>query len=179
MIKGKKIILQQPTREDMPQLLEWRNRPEHRLYYREYRESNLEEQISWYENIMLKDPTWHHFIASPIENPHKKIGVAFLNHIHPVYQTAEFGITIGDLDYRGDGYGRDMLITLIQYGFEELNLNKIWCEVYSNNDSIHLYRKIGFKDEGTLRQQVFKNGEYLDSHLLGLLKPEYNQKYKN
>ena len=70
-----------------------------------------------------------------------------------------------------------MLETLIKYGFEELNLNRIWCEVYSNNDSIHLYRKIGFKDEGILRQHVFKNGEYLDSYVLGMLKTEYNEKY--
>ena len=176
MIIGNKIILSKPVREDMPKLLEWRNNPNHRKYYREYRESNIEDQITWYENIMMKDPSWHHFVVKPI-NSNKIIGVVFLNHIHPVYKTGEFGITLGDPEYRGKGYGRDMLETLIKYGFEELNLNRIWCEVYSNNDSIHLYRKIGFKDEGILRQHVFKNGEYLDSYVLGMLKTEYNVKY--
>lgn len=176
MIIGNKIILSKPVREDMPKLLEWRNNPNHRKYYREYRESNIEDQITWYENIMMKDPSWHHFVVKPI-NSNKIIGVVFLNHIHPVYKTGEFGITLGDPEYRGKGYGRDMLETLIKYGFEELNLNRIWCEVYSNNDSIHLYRKIGFKDEGILRQHVFKNGEYLDSYVLGMLKTEYNEKY--
>jgi RimJ/RimL family protein N-acetyltransferase len=70
-----------------------------------------------------------------------------------------------------------MLLTLIDYGFNQLNLNKIWCEVYSNNSSIHLYRKIGFQDEGLLKQQVFKDGNYLDSHLLGMLRSEYMQRY--
>ena len=176
MIIGNKIILSKPVREDMPKLLEWRNNPNHRKYYREYRESNIEDQITWYENIMMKDPSWHHFVVKPI-NSNKIIGVVFLNHLHPVYKTGEFGITLGDPEYRGKGYGRDMLETLIKYGFEELNLNRIWCEVYSNNDSIHLYRKIGFKDEGILRQHVFKNGEYLDSYVLGMLKTEYNEKY--
>ena len=176
MIIGNKIILSKPVREDMPKLLEWRNNPNHRKYYREYRESNIEDQITWYENIMMKDPSWHHFVVKPI-NSNKIIGVVFLNHIHPVYKTGEFGITLGDPEYRGKGYGRDMLETLIKYGFEELNLNRIWCEVYSNNDSMHLYRKIGFKDEGVLRQHVFKNGEYLDSYVLGMLKTEYNEKY--
>lgn len=177
MIQGKKIILTKPLKEDMPLLLKWRNNPDNRKYYREYRESNLEDQMGWYENIIMKDPTWHHFVVKPIDS-NKIIGVVFLNHIHPIYKTGEFGITLGSPEYRGRGYGKDMLITLIKYGFEELNLNRIWCEVYSNNESIHLYRKIGFKDEGILRQHVFKNGEYLDSYMLGMLKGEYNEKYK-
>ena len=48
-------------------------------------------------------------------------------------------------------------------------------DFYSNNDSIHLYRKIGFKDEGILRNHVYKNGEYLDSYVLGMLKKEYKE----
>lgn len=175
MIIGDKVILSKPTKEDMPQLLEWRNNPNHRKYYREYRDTNLEDQTEWYKNVLMHDPTWHHFIVRPI-NDNTPIGVAFLNHIHPVYRTGEFGITLGHPEYRGKGYGKDMLKTLLKYGFEELNLNRIWCEVYSNNESVHMYRKIGFKDEGILRQHVFKNGKYLDSYILGMLKTEYYKK---
>ena len=64
MILGKLIALEKPQKEDMPKLLEWRNNPDHRKYYREYRESNLEDQLNWYENIMMKDSTWHHFVAT-------------------------------------------------------------------------------------------------------------------
>lgn len=178
MITGNLVTLSKPKKEDMPILLEWRNNPDNRKYYREYKESNIEDQILWYENIMMKDPSWHHFVVKPIDNPNKVIGVVLLNHIHYVYRTGEFGITLGDPEYRGKGYGKDMLITLIKYGFEQLNLNRIWCEVYSNNESVHLYRKIGFKDEGVLRQHVYKDGQYLDSYMLGMLKSEYNEKYK-
>jgi UDP-4-amino-4,6-dideoxy-N-acetyl-beta-L-altrosamine N-acetyltransferase len=177
MIIGNLVKLEKPNKDDMQQLLIWRNMPNHRKYYREYKESNIDDQMNWYENIKY-DQSWHHFVSKPLDNPSKVIGVAFLNHIHPVYRTGEFGITLGDPDYRGRGYGKDMLLTLIQYGFDELNLNRIWCEVYSNNDSINLYRKIGFKDEGCLRQHVYKNGEYLDSHILGMIRSEYLEKYK-
>jgi UDP-4-amino-4,6-dideoxy-N-acetyl-beta-L-altrosamine N-acetyltransferase len=177
MIKGKKIELHKPERDDMILLLEWRNNPDHRKYYREYRESTLEDQLNWYDNVMTKDDTWHHFIAKPI-GVEKVIGVVFLNHIHPVYRTGEFGITLGDPNYRGKGFGKDMLLTILEYGFNELNLNRIWCEVYSNNESVHMYRKIGFKDEGVLRSHVYKNGEYIDSLILGMLKSEYNEIYK-
>ena len=108
----------------------------------------------------------------------KIIGVVFLNHIHPVHRTGEFGITLADPDYRGKGLGRDALLTILSYGFNELNLNRIWCEVYSNNSSINLYRKIGFKQEGVLRKHIYKNGEYLDSIMMGMLKSEF-QKHEN
>jgi UDP-4-amino-4,6-dideoxy-N-acetyl-beta-L-altrosamine N-acetyltransferase len=177
MIKGNLVTLSKPNREHMPLLSSWRNTPEFRKYYREYRDGNLEDQFHWFDNVLMKDPTWHHFIARPKDNPEKIIGVAFLNHIHPVYRTGEFGITLADENYRGKGYGKDMLLTLMDFGFNQLNLNKIWCEVYSNNSSIHLYRKIGFQDEGLLKQQVFKDGNYLDSHLLGMLHSDYTQRY--
>jgi len=178
MITGKLVTLSKPKREDMQILLDWRNNPENRKYFREYKESNLEDQLIWYEKSVMNDPSWHHFVVKPIDNQDKIIGVVLLNHIHPIYRTGEFGITLGDEAYRGKGYGKDMLLTLIKYGFDQLNLNRIWCEVYSNNDSIHMYRKIGFKDEGVLRQHVYKDGQYLDSYMLGMLKSEYDEMYK-
>tara|TARA_A100001011_G_scaffold16404_1_gene17108 strand:+ start:122 stop:658 length:537 start_codon:yes stop_codon:yes gene_type:complete len=173
MIKGEKVELTKPSREDMNLLSEWRNNSKFRRYYREYKEKNIDDQLSWFDNIMQNDQSWHHFIARPIGEKNI-IGVALLNHIHEVNRTGEFGITLGDLNYRGKGYGKDMLITLLKYGFDQLNLNRIWCEVYSNNEALHFYRKIGFKDEGVLRQHVYKDGEYLNSILLGMLKSEFN-----
>ena len=70
-----------------------------------------------------------------------------------------------------------MLRTIMKYGFNDLNLNRIWCEVYSNNAAIDIYEKVGFVREGTLRQNVFKDGEYLDSTILSILKHEYYEKY--
>ena len=43
------------------------------------------------------------------------------------------------------------------------------------DDAIDIYRHIGFKDEGILRQTVFKNGTYLDTHVLGMLRSDYNK----
>ena len=97
MIKGDLVELHKPKISDMNLLLEWRNDPKHRKYYREYREYNLDDQINWFNNILSKDDTWHHFVVKPIGED-KVIGVVFLNHIHPVYRTGEFGITLGNLE---------------------------------------------------------------------------------
>jgi len=174
MIVGNKIELVKPVESDMNLLLEWRNDPSHRKYYREYRETNIDDQLNWFRNV-LNDDSWHHFVIRK-KGEKKLIGVVFLNHIHPVYRTGEFGITMADPEYRGKGLGKDALLTLLDYGFNELNLNRIWCEVYSNNSSIKLYEKIGFKIEGVLRQHIFKEGKFLDSIMMGMLKSEFKVK---
>lgn len=177
MIRGELIELIKPELKDMPLLSKWRNDPENRKFYREYQEKSIEDQIYWYHEIMNKDNTWYHFCVRPIGET-KIIGIVMLNHIHWVNKTGEFGITIGEKEFLGKGYGKDALLTLFRYGFFELNLNKIWCEVYSNNSAIEMYKKIGLKEEGVLRANVFKHNKYLDSHLLGMLKDEFIAIYK-
>ena len=70
------------------------------------------------------------------------------------------------------GYSPTPLLSLNKLS-SELNLNKIWCEVYSNNSALEIYRKIGFVDEGVLRQNHFKDGEYVDSYVLSMLRSEW------
>jgi len=173
MIKGKKIILDSVEEKHLPLLLEWRNDPNFRQYYREYRVFTIEQQKKWWVDKIVNDNSWQYFVVKPIEEPERVIGAAGLTYIHPIYRTGEFAITLGDTAYRGKGYGSDTLRTLIDHGFNDLNLNKIWCEVYENNKAVEIYRKIGFKDEGVLRQHVYKNGKYLDSYILSMLRSEY------
>lgn len=176
MLKGKLIELVKPELKDMPLLSKWRNEPENRKFYREYEEKSIEDQIYWYNEVMNKDNTWYHFCVR-LKGRTKIIGIVMLNHINWVNKTGEFGITIGNKEFQGKGYGSDALLTLLRYGFFELNLNRIWCEVYSNNPAYKLYKKIGFKEEGKLRSHIFKNNNYYDSFILGMLKKEFQEKY--
>jgi UDP-4-amino-4,6-dideoxy-N-acetyl-beta-L-altrosamine N-acetyltransferase len=177
MIKGNKIHLTKVERENIEQLRKWRNNPELRRYFREHRELNKDNQINWYENKVLGDSNQYNFeVRTNIDN--KLIGHCGLYYINWISRTAEFGIYIGDMDYREGGYGSDTLRTLIGYGFNDLNMNRIWCEVWDNNAALDVYKHIGFVYEGKLRQTYFNEGKYWDSHLLGMLQSEYNEKYK-
>ena len=55
MLKGKYVTIRAIEKDDLPHLLEWRNKPEYRKYFREFRELSMVQQHSWYENIVLKD----------------------------------------------------------------------------------------------------------------------------
>lgn len=172
MISGKKIGLTSVSTESLEQFREWRNRPELRQYFREHRELSKEMQTNWFNSKVLNDPNQYNFEIRDLDSK-KLIGHCGLYYINWIARTAEFGIYIGDNNFRNGGYGSDSLRTLIDYGFNQLNLNKIWAEVYSNNDAFHVYTHVGFKVDGVLRQNVYKNGEYYDATIISMLKSEY------
>ena len=177
MIIGNKIILTKVERENLEQLKQWRNTPELKKYFREHRELNSDNQTKWFESSVLNNPHQYNFEIRDKES-NTLIGHCGLYYISWVCRTGEFGIYIGDKTYRNGGYGSDALRTLIKDGFEDLNLNRIWCEVYDNNAALDIYKHIGFIYEGKMRENYYNEGKYWDSHILGMLKTEYNEKYK-
>ena len=174
MIKGKKIYLCAVEEQSIEQLREWRNTPDLRQYFREYREINSTMQKDWFHNRVMKNKDQVDFEIRD-RKTNTLLGHCGLYYINWISRKAEFTVYIGNKHYRNGGYGSDALRTLFKYGFEQLNLNKIWCEVYSNNQAISIYRHLGFVDEGCLRQNYYNDGKYWDSYLLGLLRDEWQK----
>ena len=61
MYRGSKIYLNAINKEDLPQLMNWRNLPEYRKHFREYRELNMDMQMRWYESKVLGDSSTEMF----------------------------------------------------------------------------------------------------------------------
>jgi len=90
-------------------------------------------------------------------------------------RSAEFAIMIG-AGAQGRGLGRACSRFMLTYGFEELNLNRVYLEVLDSNERAqHLYRTLGFSEEGRLRQAQYKAGRYHDVVLMGLLRQEFKR----
>ncbi len=104
------------------------------------------------------------------------LGVAGLHRIDWIARHAEFRILIGEKEAWGKGFGTEALQLLLAYGFEILNLNKVWLGVNLSNARAHQsYKKAGFVSEGTLRQEVYRNGRYHDCARMSLLRTEYQE----
>lgn len=109
-----------------------------------------------------------------IEADGQFIGQCALFHVNAVAGTAALGITIGDKRYWGQGYGRESIGLLVEYGFLHHNLRRIWLEVYAGNvRAQRAYAACGFREEGRLRAHVYANGAYEDVILMGLLRSEW------
>ena len=77
-------------------------------------------------------------------------------------------------EYKGKGFGVMSYRKFIPFLFEKYNLHKISLEVLStNNIAINLYNKLGFVVEGIKRDDVLKNGKWIDSIVMSILENEY------
>jgi len=89
------------------------------------------------------------------------------NSQEPLKHKAELGLTIHD-DYQNMGIGTALLQHIINVARTK-KFTKIHLNVSSENvRAIHLYEKVGFVTEGTLRKASFVNGKYRDEYRMAL-----------
>lgn len=86
-----------------------------------------------------------------------------------VRHAATLGITVAD-GWRGQGIGRRLMERAIDWSQAGGVLSRIELHVFTRNtNAIRLYESCGFVAEGTRRRAVFRDGQYLDDMVMGLL----------
>lgn len=79
-------------------------------------------------------------------------------------------------NYWGNGFATEAARTIMDFGFFEINLNRIWAmAMVSNPASSRVMQKVGMKQEGILTQHIFKSGNYEDLVVYGILKVDYKK----
>jgi RimJ/RimL family protein N-acetyltransferase len=174
MIEGARVGLRAIEREDLARLLEWRNRPALRRHFREYRELSAAQQERWFENTVLGDPATRMF-AIVERGAARLLGACGLCHIDWVNRSADFSLYIGhDGLYIDDVWAPDAGRTLLGYGFDELGLHRIWCEIYSfDAPKQRLLPSLGFRLDGRHRETHWAEGAWHDSLFYGVLDREF------
>lgn len=106
------------------------------------------------------------------------IGVAYVARISPYHHHALVGITIGEREYWGQGYGKESLRLLLRYCFQDLELHRVSAETFEYNTAWRdLIEGTGFVKEGTAREYLFRDGEYWDKAFYALLEEEYRKRF--
>ncbi len=107
----------------------------------------------------------------------KPIGETGLFRIDYVSRAAIFYIAIYDPKYWSKGYGKETTNLVLKYSFDILNLNRIQLHVATNNPAaVKIYERSGFVIEGTLREAMYHNNEYVDFYVMGILRKDYYKK---
>lgn len=178
MIKGKLVGLRAVEREDLNLLRDWRNISEFRKNFREVRELNLANQENWFEKTCMNNPNDFMFMVIDLKD-NKPIGAVGLLYINWIIRSADFSFYIGENEaYIDDkGYAEDATEILITYGFNNLNLNKIWMELYEFDlKKLNFFRnKFNFAIDGELRDNCFEGGKYWKSYIISLLDRNYRE----
>lgn len=99
-------------------------------------------------------------------------GVCGITDIDRINQRAEFSLYISP-EHQRKGYAKSALKTLLSHGFMNQNLNVIWGETFDGNPAYDMFLKLGMKHEGTRRQFYYKEGRFIDAHLVSITKEEY------
>jgi len=171
MIHGEKVMFRAIERDDLPQLRDWRNDPEIRTRTREFRLLSMENQERWYKALHDDRNT---VMFAVVNKARKLIGVVGLTYIDWKNRRAEVSIYIGDRSAQGKGYGFDTLRTIVRYGFEHVNLHKLYAEIFAFNEpSVRLFEKAGFRKDGVKREDQFVDGKYWDTYVYSILENEF------
>ena len=188
MLQGNIVSLRALEREDLKLLLPWRNKSSMRRFYREYRELNMADQEAWYTSICCNNRNFCMFgiiynpqSVQPVRldhatpQPSELIGVCGLTNINWVLRTAELSFYIGYNDlYCDDEYAQDTVLVLMNYGFNILNMHKIWAEIYEvDTAKKRLFDKLEFHQDAILRDNAFDQGVYFNSLVYSVLDSEF------
>ncbi len=175
MLIGKLVELGAVELDDLTALKKWRNNPEFRKHFREFRELNDAMQEMWFENKVVRDPSTLMFAVRKRDD-HTLIGCCGLAYINWVHRHADLSLYIGwEEAYIDDqGYAEETCRLLLAYAFREICLNKVWTEIYEfDHKKKALYDSLGFQQDGLLRQNYFYDGRWWDSRILSLLVGDY------
>lgn len=172
-LEGEKIYLRASTITDAtPEYLSWLNDDETtRGLSSGIFPSTIEELKAFLDRAVNNRSVVMFAICDKTNDLH--IGNIKLDNFDWISRTCELGLLIGNKNYWGKGIGYEVCKLVLEYAFSDLNVRKVLLAVYENNPAaIHLYKKLGFIEEGRLRQHIYEGGTYHDKFFMGLFAEE-------
>ncbi|GEN46179.1 GNAT family N-acetyltransferase [Alkalibacillus haloalkaliphilus] len=175
MFSSNRLYLRKVEMEDTELYQSWRNdvdvmystNPSLDVY-------SYEDTRRFVENVLVNSNTSKSYIIVE-RNGETPIGITSLINMDYKNRNAECIIDLGNKQYWGKGYAKEALTLLLNYAFMEQNLHRVSLKVFDFNEAaIHLYQKLGFKEEGRSREALYRGGNWRDIIHMGLLKDEFN-----
>lgn len=153
---------------DLEEVLAWRNHPDIRRFMYFQDEITFEKHSEWFASAMQDD--YRHLLIFEVDsNP---MGFANLAILKEHGMVADWGFYLAPGAEKGTGTYLGKCI--LDHAFGVLELKKVCGQILSyNQKSIRLHDKLGFVQEGTLRQHHYDGVRYLDVECMGLLRHEW------
>ncbi|MEM2618813.1 MAG: UDP-4-amino-4,6-dideoxy-N-acetyl-beta-L-altrosamine N-acetyltransferase [Candidatus Hadarchaeales archaeon] len=154
-------------------VLRMRNHEEVRKWMYNDKIIPLEEHYRFIRSLK-KDSKNFYFL---VRRQNRPIGVVCLTGVDLRNRSGYLGLYANPFS-RGGKVGRILGSTLLKLAFDVAKLHTLKLEVIEDNErAIHLYKKLGFVEEGRLREFVFRDGKWKDVIVMGMTKEEYRRKY--
>lgn len=169
-IANNRITLRSLERDDLKFVHTLDNNASVMRYWFEEPFVSFDELVQIYDRH-THDQAERRFIAE--NNDHIPVGLVELVAINQIHRHCEFQIIISP-PHQGHGYAKQGSTLAVEYAFHVLNLHKVFLYVDKENArAIHIYEQLGFKIEGTLREEFFANGKYRDVIRMCIFQHDY------
>lgn len=169
MIKGNKIALTGIRHEDSNVMYGWINDPETVRFNAPYFPIDRQSHDTWFASIGKSPSKVICGIRALADDA--LIGVVQFIDVHPVHRTAELTTRIGKEADRNKGYGTEALKLAVDFAWRDLNLQRIWLRVFSDNErAIRAYKKAQFEQEGVMRRACWIDGKFVDEVVMSQLR---------
>jgi ribosomal-protein-alanine N-acetyltransferase len=151
--------------EDMERLIGGTKRP-----------VSYERDLKWVEDIIMKDNQGVVYYAITLKGEDDIIGYTSISEIDYKNGTCFWsGIKIDQTKAR-KGVGTEVALKILKYVFEELRMVRCKAECLEEHEAaLKMMLKVGYKQEGLMRNTIFKNGYHNNQWLLSVISSEYSE----
>ena len=157
---------------DIPEKVKWVNNPENNVFLHYDLPLEIEKTERWFENNLGRTDRYDGLIEAD-GNP---VGIIGLLSIDQKNKKAEYYVLMGNTDFKGKGIAKEASRQIINYGFYELGLNRIYLFTEVKNETAQkLFERVGFTKEGCLRADLFSHGKFVDRYVYSILKEDWEK----
>ena len=170
---GDLVRLRAMEPSDAEALWRWNHDPEVMRWMQDSHPQSLAQVTRWLGEERGRNEYGDLLLGVEVQADDKLIGLVRLHGAEPELGIAELDIYLGEKNYWGKGYATDTVRTVCRYGFDKMRLHKITLTVVTENEAAwRAYRKVGFVQEGRLREVFRRDGRWYDQYTMGLLAGE-------
>lgn len=176
---GKKVVLRAVEEEDIEMIRCLANDPEYeKMIVGWALPISKKDQKEWYQMQKNSMELMRYVIETEEDGAVGMIGLHEFDWKNG--SASGLGMRVAKKEIRTRGLATDAWMTLLRYAFDELRLNRVNGSALSYNAaSLRVCEKVGFKREGIKRQAIFKNNQFHDLIMMGVLKEDYYELIKD
>ena len=170
---GPKVYLRPLEPADAPVIAPWLNDQEVTRFTLQYRPMTLAREQEFLAQAGNSEKNLALGIVPRASD--RLIGVTGLHLMDFRQRHCSFGIILGVKEEWNKGYGTEATRLIVDHAFRTLNFNRVWLHVHEFNErGVRTYEKAGFRKEGRLRQDCYRDGRYWDTLVMGILRAEWD-----
>ena len=161
ILTGEKVVLRPITDADTDCIVRWRNAPSVRDNFIFRQAFTPEMHRNWLKTKVTTGDVVQYIIEDKANGT--PVGSVYYRDVDHDFNSAEYGIFIGEESARGKGFGTETARLFTDFGFAALGLHRISLRVLAENTPARRsYAAAGFMEEGTFRDMVRLDGVYRD-----------------